>query len=236
MRNVVITGGNKGIGLALTQKFVAAGDHVHIIARDFSNQEAFNYQNHPLVTCTTFDLTDLEKLPGLVDSIENIDVLINNAGLLMPITIADYPDQQRDYSLALNIIAPVKLIELLAEKLKAPSEYTPRIVNNASIAGQIGHPDIWYGISKAGLINATKAFSKAFEGKIIVNAVAPSPTDTEMLDNIPQHRQQAFLKNTITGRFASAEEVAEAMFWLATESPEYINGICLDINNGSFPR
>jgi 3-oxoacyl-[acyl-carrier protein] reductase len=236
MRHVVITGGNKGIGLALTQKFVEAGDSVQIIARDFNNQEDFDYQNHPLVTCTEFDLTDLENLPGLVVSIAKIDVLINNAGMMEQITYEGYPDQQRNDSLAVNIMAPVKLIELLADKLKAPSDYTPRIVNNASIAGQIGHPDIWYGISKAGLINATKAFSKAFEGKIIINAVAPSPTETDMLNNIPQHRQQAFLKNTITGRFATAEEVAESIHWLATESPEYINGICLDINNGSFPR
>lgn len=236
MRHVVITGGNKGIGLALTQKFVEAGDSVQIIARDFSNQEEFDYQNHSLVTCTEFDLTDLENLPGLVASIAKIDVLINNAGLMEQITYDGYPDQQRNDSLAVNIMAPVKLIELLADKLKAPSDYTPRIVNNASIAGQIGHPDIWYGISKAGLINATKAFSKAFAGNIIVNAVAPSPVETEMLNNIPQHRQQAFLKNTITGRFATAEEVAESIHWLATESPEYINGICLDINNGSFPR
>ncbi len=236
MRHVVITGGNKGIGLALTQKFVEAGDSVQIIARDFSNQEEFDYQNHPLVTCIPFDLTDLKNLPGLVASIPKIDVLINNAGMMEQITYEGYPDQQRNDSLAVNIMAPVKLIELLADKLKAPSDYTPRIVNNASIAGQIGHPDIWYGISKAGLINATKAFSKAFEGKIIVNAVAPSPVETDMLNNIPPHRQQAFLKNTITGRFATAQEVAESIHWLSTESPEYINGICLDINNGSFPR
>ena len=236
MRHVVITGGNKGIGLALTKKFVEAGNKVLIIARDFSNQEDFDYQNHPLITCKQFDLTNLDKLPGLVDSIERIDVLINNAGLLQPITIDDYPDERRDYSLQLNIIAPVKLIELLTDKLLASSEYTPRIVNNVSIAGQIGHPDIWYGISKAGLINATKAFSKAFQGKVIVNAVAPSPTETDMLDNIPQHRQQAFLKNTISGRFATAQEVADTMYWLATDAPEYINGSCLDINNGSLPR
>ncbi|MBN2866709.1 MAG: SDR family oxidoreductase [Thiotrichales bacterium] len=233
MRNVVITGGNKGIGLALTQKFVEAGDHVHIIARDFSNKANFDYQNHPQVTYTQFDLTDIQNLAGLADSIEKIDVLVNNAGLLQPLTFDNYPDEHRDYSLQLNIIAPVTLIELFANKLQTPSDYTPRIVNNASIAGQIGHPDIWYGIGKAGLINATKAFAKAFQGKIIVNAVAPSPTETDMLASIPEHRQQAFLKNTISGRFATAQEVADTMFWLATDAPEYINGVCIDINNGS---
>lgn len=236
MRHVVITGGNKGIGLALTQKFIKSGDHVHIIARDFSHQETFDYQNHPRITCTQFDLSNTEKLAGLVSKIDKIDVLINNAGLLQPLTFDGYPSERRDYSLNLNIIAPVTLIELLADKLKAPSSYTPRIVNNASIAGQIGHPDIWYGISKAGLINATKSFAKAFQGQIIVNAVAPSPTETDMLNTIPQHRQQAFLKNTISGRFATAQEVADTLFWLATDAPEYINGSCIDINNGSLPR
>ncbi|WP_373020657.1 SDR family oxidoreductase [Thiomicrorhabdus sp.] len=236
MRHVVITGGNKGIGLALTQRFVEAGDKVQIIARDFSNQEVFDYQNHPLVTCTQFDLSEVDKLPELVEQIEKVDVLINNAGLLQPITYENYPDDRMDYSLNLNLIAPVKLTTMLEEKLNAPSDYTPRVVNNASIAGQIGHPDIWYGIAKAGLINATKAFSKAFLGKIIVNAVAPSPTETDLLQSIPEHRQQAFLKNTISGRFATAQEVADTMYWLGTECPEYINGVCIDINNGSLPR
>lgn len=236
MRQVVITGGNKGIGLALTKRFVENGDAVHIIARDFSNKADFDYQNHPQVTCHSFDLTEIEKLPGLVSSFGNIDVLVNNAGLLQPITYDNYSVERRDYSLQLNIMAPVELTQLFESRLRAESKYTPRVVNNASIAGQIGHPDIWYGIGKAGLINATKSFSKAFAGNIIVNAVAPSPTETDMLDSIPKHRQQAFLKNTIANRFASAEEVADTMFWLATDSPEYINGSCIDINNGSFPR
>ena len=236
MRQVVITGGNKGIGLALTKRFVENGDTVHIIARDFSNKADFDYQNHPQVTCHSFDLTEIEELPGLVSSFGNIDVLVNNAGLLQPITYDKYPIERRDYSLQLNIIAPVELTQLFESRLRAESKYTPRVVNNASIAGQIGHPDIWYGIGKAGLINATKSFSKAFAGNIIVNAVAPSPTETDMLASIPKHRQQAFLKNTIANRFASAEEVADTMFWLATDSPKYINGSCIDINNGSLPR
>jgi 3-oxoacyl-[acyl-carrier protein] reductase len=111
-----------------------------------------------------------------------------------------------------------------------------RIVNNASIAGQIGHPDIWYGMSKAALINATKSFSKIFEGKIIINTVASSTAETEMRNVVPKDRQEAFLKSVITKRFAYPEEIAKTIVWLATESPEYINGSVIDINNGSFPR
>jgi len=101
---------------------------------------------------------------------------------------------------------------------------------------QIGHPDVWYGVSKAGLINATKSFAKIFDGKVIINAVAPSPVETDMLETIPLERREAFLKTVVTGRFATVEEVAETIFWLATSSPEYINGTTVDINNGSFPR
>ncbi|MBD3777541.1 MAG: SDR family NAD(P)-dependent oxidoreductase, partial [Thiotrichales bacterium] len=82
MRNVVITGGNKGIGLALTQKFVENGDHVIIVARDFTNQETFDYQNHPQVSCIGFDLSHTDQLSELVAQLDKVDVLINNAGLL----------------------------------------------------------------------------------------------------------------------------------------------------------
>jgi len=112
-----------------------------------------------------------------------------------------------------------------------------RIVNNASIAGHIGHPDIWYGATKAGLINMTKSFAKILGGDgIVVNAVAAGPVETDMLHVIPIERRTA-IKNTVyTGRFAQPQEVSDTMFWLATDCPEYINGTCIDINNGAFPR
>jgi len=69
-----------------------------------------------------------------------------------------------------------------------------------------------------------------------VNAVSASPVETDMLNVIPKARQEAFLKTVITKRFAKPEEIAKTIVWLATESPEYINGTCIDINNGSFPR
>lgn len=132
--------------------------------------------------------------------------------------------------LRLNIESPIKLMELCANR------GVSRIVNNASVAGYTGHPDIWYGVTKAGLINATKSFSKIFEGRVIVNAVAPSPVDTDMQKVNTEERKEAFRKSVITKRFATANEVAKTILWLATESPEYINGTCIDINNGSFPR
>jgi NAD(P)-dependent dehydrogenase (short-subunit alcohol dehydrogenase family) len=135
----------------------------------------------------------------------------------------------------INLEAPVALITAVSQSMIARG--SGRIVNNASLAGQTGHPDIWYGITKAGLVNATKSFARILGGKgIVVNAVAAGPADTDMLDIIQEARKEAVLCSVYSGRFARADEVARAIVWLATESPEYINGTCLDINNGAFPR
>jgi len=155
--------------------------------------------------------------------------------MMLSLPYDNYPQEKVENIIKLNIESPVALIrEASKQMIKNKSG---RIVNNASIAGQIGHPDIWYGITKAGLINVTKSFSKIFGAQgVIINAVAASPVETDMLNVIPEERKTAFKKSLITGRFATPQEIAETIGWLGTISPEYINGTCLDINNGSFPR
>jgi len=224
-KTILITGGNKGIGLALTELFLEQGDRVIVVARDFKD---FEYADR--VECMEYDLIDVKNIPNLIAQIGKVDTLINNAGVMYSLPYNDYPQEKVESMLKLNLEAPIKLI---GESVKAGAS---RVVNNASVAGYIGHPDIWYGMTKAALINATKSFAKIYQGKVILNAVAPSPVETDMLETIPLERREAFLKTVVAGRFATAQEVAETMFWLATSSPEYINGTTIDINNGSFPR
>ena len=230
-KTVLITGGNKGIGLEVTRAFLQLDCNIIVLARDFDH---FEFKEHPAVRTVEFDLTKTAEIPELISTLGPIDILINNAGVMYSLPYRDYPDEKIQSMLKLNLEAPVKLIEEVSKGMMEKGD--GRIVNNASIAGQIGHPDIWYGITKAGLINATKSFSKIFDGKIVINAVAVSPEETDMLNVIPEERREAFLKTVITKRFAWPEEVAKTIIWLATESPEYINGTCIDINNGSFPR
>ena len=226
VEKVLITGGNKGIGLELTKMFLALNYEVLVIARDFSE-----FELKEKVECIAFDLVEVEKIPNLIESIgKKIDVLINNAGVMYSLPYDAYPNEKVNTMLKLNLEAPIKLIE------ECEKQGVKRIVNNASIAGQIGHPDVWYGATKAGIINATKSFAKIFEGRVVINAVAPSPVETDMLEMIPLARREAFLKTVVTKRFAHADEVAKTILWLATESPEYINGTTIDINSGSFPR
>ena len=225
MKTTLITGGNKGIGLALTKAFLALDYRVIVIARDFKD---FAYADK--VECIVYDLTNVEGIHALVESLGNIDILINNAGVMYSLPYDAYPKEKVNAMIKLNLEAPIKLIEAC---VKAGAT---RIVNNASVAGYTGHPDIWYGMTKASLINATKSFAKIFKGKVVINAVAASPVDTDMQKVNTEERKEAFKKSVITGRFATPDEVAKAMLWLATESPEYINGTTIDVNNGSYMR
>ena len=230
-KTVLITGGNRGIGLEVTRELLSLEYNIIVIARDFSD---FEFKNDKRVKQVEFDLSNVDQIPALISSLEPIDILINNAGVMYSLPYDEYPNDKKESMLKLNIEAPIKLIEEVSKNMLKKG--SGRVVNNASIAGHIGHPDIWYGVTKAGLINATKSFSKIFDGKIIINAVAPSPVETDMLHVIPKPRRDAFLKTVIAKRFAKPQEVAETIIWLATGSPEYINGTCIDINNGSYPR
>ncbi len=232
-KRVLITGGNKGIGLAVSRAMLELGHEIIVIARDFSS---FPLGGLPNVTEIECDLSKLETLPALVKEVGEIDILINNAGYMQPKYSYDkYPVEAREHIMNVDLYAPVELMNLFSESMKK-NRYG-RIVNTASIAGQIGHPDVWYGIAKAGLINATKIYAKLLGADgITVNCVAPSPTETDMQKDNSEERKKEFKKTVVSGRFAQAEEVAKAIVWLATDCPEYITGICLDINNCSYPR
>ncbi len=233
MKTVLITGGNKGIGLETTRLFLEKGYRVVVVARDFSDSSLLpDAENIIKKPC---DLTDIESIPGLVSEIGHVDVLVNNAGVMFACPYNDYPAEKVEKMLKLNIEAPVALIREVSKSMIEKG--CGRIVNNASIAGEIGHPDVWYGITKAGLINVTKSFAKILGPKgIVVNAVAAGPVETDMLHVIPEDRKKAVKAAVYLGRFARPDEVAKAMVWLATDCPEYINGICMEINNGAFPR
>ncbi len=232
MKKVVITGGNKGIGLSCTTMFLEKGFNVVVVARDFKN---FPYMKNEYVECIEFDINNVTEIKTLCEKIGDADVLVNNAGIMYSLPYNEYPEDKQTRLMNVNLYAPIEFIKHFSEKMLLKGK--GRIVNVTSVAGQIGHPDIWYGVSKAGLINATKSFAKILAPKgITVNAVAPGPTLTDMMNVIPEDRKNTMKANTYTKRFAEADEIAKTILWLGTDAPEYINGFCVDLNNGSFPR
>ncbi len=162
-------------------------------------------------------------------------MLINNAGMMNSMTASDYSSDEILQILNVNLISTVRLSVCLAERMAGNGG--GRIVSMGSIAGEIGHPDIWYGISKAGLMNAMRSLARAYGSRgVIANSVAPGPVETEMMKNIPQERKNRLMAATITQRFCLAEEVAKTVSWLATDAPAFINGDVIDMNNGTNYR
>ena len=127
------------------------------------------------------------------------------------------------------------LIEAVAPQMRR--RRAGRIVNVGSVAAFTGHPDLWYGASKAALLNVTKSYA-GYLGRdgVLVNAVAPGPTSTDMYEQLPQSRKDAVMRSVHSGRPCRPEEVARAIFWLGTESPDYVSGTTIDVNGGSYPR
>ena len=227
MNTGLVTGAGRGIGLATARAFLGAGWRVIALDRVFSAESVGDR--------VEFDLRKLSGIPRLADSLGEIDTLVNNAGVLYCEPYADIPEEHKREILAVNLEAPAALIQALAPQMR--SRKSGRIVNVGSVAAFTGHPDLWYGITKAGILNLTKAWAKELGPHgVLVNAVAPGPTQTAMYDQLPQSRKDGVMKAVYSGRVCTPEEVAAAILWLGTSCPEYMNGTTLDVNNGSYPR
>ena len=158
-------------------------------------------------------------------------MLVNNAGIMNRKPAVDYDADDITQMLNINLVNTVRLSVLAAEGMAAAG--VGRIVSIGSLAGYTGHPDIWYGISKAGVANAMRSLARSHGPRGVVTAtVAPGPVETEMIKSIPPERQKRLMAGTITGRFCAPEEVAEVVCWLATDAPAFMNGEVIDVNNG----
>ena len=172
-----------------------------------------------------------------------IDVLVNNAAMLTAAPFESYTAKNRRDVIATNIEAPAELIRCLVPKMIAAGSVNAtdaikgRVINIASVAGFGGHPDVWYGASKGAILNLTKSLAKLYGPQgIMVNAVAPGPTKTSMFDQLPQSRIDEFNRIVFAGRFAEPDEMAKVIEWLALDSPEYVNGSCVDAASGGYLR
>jgi 3-oxoacyl-[acyl-carrier protein] reductase len=229
-KTVLITGGNKGIGLATTKKFLDNGYKVIVIGREFEN---FPYKENENVETISYDISDLKGIPALVEKLGEVDVLVNNAGVAKGGNYKSYKEEDIQYMLNVNLRAPIELVAALSDQFIQRG--SGRIVNVASQAAEIGLiNDIWYGITKAGLVNYTTTLAAEL-GKqgIIVNAVSPGPVRTNMYQHSSESERSIRVRErTYEKRAANPEEIAEVVYWLGSTSPAYLNGENIDVNNG----
>jgi 3-oxoacyl-[acyl-carrier protein] reductase len=227
MATALVTGAGRGIGLATARAFLKEGWKVLALDKQFGAEVAGERVD--------YDLTGLEGIAQLVERMGKIDTLVNNAGVLYCEPYDAIPEAHVAEIIAVNLRAPVALIEALAPQMR--KRKSGRIVNVGSVAAFTGHPDLWYGATKAALLNITKSYA-AHLGRdgILVNAVAPGPTLTPMYEQLPQSRKDGVMRSVHAGRACTPEEVAQAILWLGSASPHYMSGATLDVNSGSYPR
>jgi 3-oxoacyl-[acyl-carrier protein] reductase len=227
MKTVLVTGAGRGIGLATAQAFASAGWRVISLDKEFGDVVVGERLD--------FDLRGTAQIREIADSLGDLDTIVNNAAVLYCDPVDAIPEAHRREILAVNLEAPAALIEAVSPRMKA--RRTGRIVNVSSVSAFTGHPDLWYGITKAGLLNLTKSWARELGPYgVLVNAVAPGPTKTLMYDQLPQSRRDGVMRSVYSGRACEPGEVAGAVFWLGSSSPEYVNGTTLDVNDGSYPR
>ena len=182
-----------------------------------------------------YDLANVAGIGSMVEKLGEIDILVNNAGVQTAVAIDRYTDEARRRILAVNLEAPVELIRVVSKQMVARG--AGRVVNLASVAAYSAHTDLWYGVTKAGVVSYTRSFASYLGPHgIQVNAVAPGPIDTPLLDKAQPERVEELMKKVYTRRKGRPDEVAEAIRWLALDAPPIINGAVIDITDGAFLR
>jgi 3-oxoacyl-[acyl-carrier protein] reductase len=229
-RNVIVTGGSRGLGLGIARVLRASGYRVITLAR--SPTEAMR-DFHFL----PFDLSDTAGIPALVSGIRKefgpVYGLVNNAGLGTPGVLATMPDDEIERLVALNTIAPMVLTKYVVRSMMAQG--AGRIVNIASIVGLTGYAGLSaYSATKASLIGFTKSLAREV-GKlgITVNAVAPGFIATEMTHSLDEGQRATIARRSALHRLAEVDDVANAVDYLLGDKARNVTGTVLTVDAGN---
>lgn len=241
--NVLVTGGSRGIGEAISREFAKKGYNVIInfknsIDRAEELKEELEAEYGVSVMLAQADITDEVSVENMIDEIitelGSIDVLVNNAGIVIDREFEDRTLQDWKETLNVNLIAPFLLTKLVGSEMVKQEHGS--IVNISSTNGiNTYYPtSVDYDASKAGLISLTYDSAVQFAPYVRVNCVAPGWVDTEMNDELPEDFVKSETERILVKRFAEPEEIAKAVYFLASEDASFINGTVLKVDGGWY--
>jgi 3-oxoacyl-[acyl-carrier protein] reductase len=236
MRNVVVTGGSRGIGLAIARRLSEAGFCAIAIARTQSPELTLALAEQSL-RFVAADLADIEAIPALVKKLRKdfgpIYGLVNNAGISVEGTLALIPDSQIERLVRLNTLSPMLMSKYAVRCMMADGG--GRIVNISSIVAGTGYSGLSvYSATKASLVGFTKSLAREV-GRVgvTVNAVAPGFVDTDMTQALKPEDRARIVRRSALHRLIEVDDVANAVEFLLSDRAKNITGTVLTVDAGN---
>jgi len=231
-RVAIVTGGTKGIGRGIVERFLADGAHVACLSRSGGSVEA----EGRLARGIACDVADEASVQAAFTEVREqhgrVDVLVNNAGIADPAYLHEMTLDQFRTVLDVDLVGPWLCMREALLTMRAAGSGV--IVNIASIAGRSGNPRQGnYVAAKAGLVSLTKVAARENAGAgIRVNAVAPGLIETEMTAQIPPDVHDRLLESIPMGRPGLPGEIAQAAVFLASDMSSYVTGATIMVSGG----
>ncbi|MHB1171483.1 MAG: beta-ketoacyl-ACP reductase [Lacisediminihabitans sp.] len=227
-RTVLITGGNRGIGYAIAEEFLARGDRVAVTARSGEG---------PAGSLTVrADVTDAASIDAAFATVEAelgpVEVLVANAGITRDTLLLRMSEDDFTSVIDTNLSGAFRVVKR-ASKAMLKARHG-RIVLVSSVVGLLGSAgQVNYSASKSGLIGLARSLTRELGSRgITANVVAPGFIETDMTAELPEAQQAEYKKSIPAGRFATASEVAKVIAWLASDDAAYISGAVIPVDGG----
>jgi 3-oxoacyl-[acyl-carrier protein] reductase len=228
-RSVLITGGNRGIGLAIAQAFVANGDKVAVTYRSASELPAG-------ILGVKADVTDEASVDAAFAEVEAahgpVEVLVANAGITKDTLLMRMSEDDFTSVIDTNLTGAFRAIKRASKGMIRMRK--GRVVLISSVSGLYGAPgQINYSASKAGLVGIARSLTRELGSRgITANVVAPGFINTDMTAELPEATQKGYLASIPAGRFAEASEVANVVRWISSDEAAYISGAVIPVDGG----
>jgi 3-oxoacyl-[acyl-carrier protein] reductase len=227
-RTVLVTGGNRGIGRAIAEEFIAQGHRVAVTARSGEGPEGS--------LTVRADVTDSGQVDAAFSAVEAelgpVEVVVANAGITRDTLLMRMTDDDFDAVVDTNLGGSFRVIKRASKgMLKARFG---RVILISSVVGLYGSAgQLNYAASKSGLVGIARSLTRELGGRgVTANVVAPGFIETDMTAALTDEQQETYKKAIPAGRYGQASEVAKAVAWLASDDAAYISGAVIPVDGG----